>query len=86
MYKKGDVVRVWSLQSFFGGGFIDGRLGIVKQDQIGSSVLVSVKRVVDGVYKVDPSYEVYEKQLEFVSRPENKLVDKFDQLLMELAQ
>lgn len=34
-FKRGDIVKVWSLQSFHGGGFIDGRKGIVGQDQTG---------------------------------------------------
>lgn len=84
-YKKGDVVKVWSLQSFHGGGFLKGKQGIVKQDQIGDSVLVSVERNFGGEYRVDPSYEVYAKQLELVSRPKDyDLVQEFDNLLRKI--
>ena len=71
VYKKGDVVKVWSLQSFYGGGFLEGVEGIVQQDQHGSSVLVAVERNIDGVMRIDPSYEVYDKQLELVHRPKS---------------
>lgn len=69
-YKRGDVVKVWSLQSFDEGGFIDGREGVVKQDQNGGkSVIVAVERNIGGVMKLDPSYEVYAQQLELVHSP-----------------
>ena len=68
-YKTGDVVKVWSLQSFHGGGFINGEEGIVSQNQTGDSVLVAIKRKIDSTYKIDPSYEVYEQQLKLVRRP-----------------
>ena len=61
-YKKGDIVKVWSLQSFFEGGFIKGRKATVMQDQIGSSIIVAVKRKINGKMVIDPSYEVYAKQ------------------------
>lgn len=82
-YKQGDVVKVWSLQSFHGGGFIEGTEGVVKQDQMGKSVLVAVPRAIDGKMKVDPSYEVYEQQLELVHRPK-KLPDSFQELIHRL--
>ena len=63
-YKKGDRVKVWSLQSFFHGGFLKGEPAVVKQDQTGDSVIVAVVRNIGGVYKLDESYEVYDKQLE----------------------
>ncbi len=63
-YKKGDVVKVWSLQSFFGGGFLKGEKAIVRQNQTGDSVIICVVRNIEGEYKVDTSYEVYDKQLE----------------------
>jgi len=67
MYKTGDKVRVYSLQSFHGGGFINGRLGIVFQDQLPKgSVLVSVERN----NKLDKSYEVYPEQLRRISEEE----------------
>ena len=68
-YKTGDVVKVWSLQSFSGGGFINGEEGIVSQNQTGDSVLVAVKRKIDSEYKIDPFYEVYEQQLKLIRRP-----------------
>lgn len=65
MYKKGDLVKVYSLQSFFGGGFLNGNLCVVYQDQNGSSVLVTVSRNFGSMnYRLYFSYEVYEKQLE----------------------
>jgi len=82
-YKQGDVVKVWSLQSFHGGGFLEGVEGVVKQNQIGSSVIVAVPRKIDGKMQVDPSYEVYEQQLEFVHRPK-KLPDGFQELIHRL--
>lgn len=66
-YKKGDLVKVYSLQSFFYGGFLNGDFAIVSQDQNkGSSVLVTVCRNFNMTYKLDFSYEVYEKQLESI--------------------
>lgn len=87
IYKKGDVVKVYSLQSFHQGGFLDGEKGIVIQDQNGRSVLVAVKRNFDSVYKVDPSYEVYPQQLRLV-KPASKnasILDRFTKLLDELT-
>ena len=67
-YKKGDAVKVWSLQSWSCGGFLDGREAVVKQDQNnGQSVFVSVVRNFSGEMKLDPSYEVYAKQLELIT-------------------
>ena len=68
IYQKGDLVKVWSLQSFHGGGFIDGRIGVVRQKQTGQSVIVHVHR--SGVPLTD-SYEVYAQQLELVEAVEN---------------
>lgn len=70
-YKKGDIVKVWSLQSFYYGGFLKGKEGVVYQDQTGSSVLVSVERNFNGEYRIDPAYEVYSKQLELVKEFED---------------
>lgn len=66
LYKKGDRVKVWSLQSWHHGGFLCGEPAVVKQDQQGSdrSVILAVVRNFDGVYKLDTSYEVYAKQCE----------------------
>lgn len=73
LLKKGDVVRVWSLQSFFGGGLINGRKAVVKQDQIGSSVLLIVKRNNGkGQIIIDELYEVYREQCKLLK---NKLVN-----------
>jgi hypothetical protein len=72
-YKKGDIVKVWSLQSFFGGGMINGREGIVSQDQgKGKSVLVAVKRTISGESQIDPSYEVYPQQLKLTRMSDRK--------------
>lgn len=75
-FLSGDLVKVWALQSFFGGGFIKGRLARVKQNvmQNDSSVLVIVRRKFDinsedrieRVEGIDLSYEVYCQQVEFV--------------------
>ena len=62
-YKKGDLVRVWSLQSFSHGGFLKGAKAVVRQNQTGDSVIVCVVRNIGGEYKVDTSYEVYAEQL-----------------------
>ncbi|MFZ2992568.1 MAG: hypothetical protein WA061_02520 [Microgenomates group bacterium] len=65
-YKKGDLVRVYSLQSFYHGGFLNGDFAIISQDQCGASVLVTVCRNISGEYNLDFSYELYEKQLESI--------------------
>lgn len=73
-FKKGDRVKVWSLQSFSGGGFLKGEPAFVKQDQYGDSVILCVVRKIDGEYKVDESYEVYDRQCELIKgnqKPEN---------------
>ena len=65
LFKKGDIVKVYSLQSFHGGGFINGTQGIVYQDQLeeNDSVLVSVERKNEkGKDSIDHSYEVYAGQ------------------------
>lgn len=67
VYKRGDIVKVWSLQSFSNGGFLNGEIAIVRQDQTGSSVLLIVSRNIKGTYMLDLSYEVYTKQVELVS-------------------
>ena len=64
LFKKGEKVKVWSLQSWQGGGFLKGKKAIVHQDQRGSSVLIEVKRRnKQGKDELDKSYEVYAKQL-----------------------
>ena len=58
-FKKGDRVKVWSLQSFSGGGFLKGEPAFVKQDQYGdfkTSVLpiFGVEAVPEGGPEMDP--------------------------------
>lgn len=53
---QGEVVRVYSAQSFFGGNRYDGQLATVVQKQIGASVLVEIPGR-------EHSYEVYAHQL-----------------------
>lgn len=85
VFKKGDVVKVWSLQSFYGGGFLEGAMAIISQDQIGPSVFVCVKRNIDGVIKVDPHYEVYSKQLELYARTNDvSAIEAFDNWIKTL--
>ena len=64
MYKKNDIVLVYSLQSFFAGGFLNGEPAIVRQNQTGKSVIVMVVRNFNTQFLLDTSYEIYEKQLE----------------------
>ena len=64
--KKGDRVKVWSLQSFSDGGFLDGEPAIVRQTPTGTSVILAVVRKFAGIYKLDKSYEVYIKQCELI--------------------
>jgi hypothetical protein len=66
MFKKGDKVKVWSLQSFTNGGFLNGEPAIVRQSQNGDSVILCVVRNFGGEYKLDKSYEVYAKQCELI--------------------
>ena len=79
-YYKGDRVKVFSLQSFHHGGFLNGTFGTVTQDQgDGGSVIVSVRRKIKGEYKIDRSYEVYPEQLRLVKRKKkNKSVSRFE--------
>ena len=78
MYRTGDIVKVWSFQSFSGGGFINGKIAIVRQDQTtDNSVLLIVSRKPDnrlvherfkGLYVLDTTYEVFVGQTEFITR------------------
>ena len=88
LYSKGDAVRVWSLQSFSGGGFLNGRKGIVSQDQVGGSVLVAVERKLHGEDMVDTSYEVYPEQLKLISAtPKGKtFLQRFSDLIEEIRE
>lgn len=89
-YKKGDLVKVYSLQSFFHGGFLNGEVGVVYQDQVGSSVLVTVNRNMGNMeYRLDYSYEVYEKQLELIVSFDNLSKtdkNKLNKILLETNQ
>ena len=94
-FKMGDIVKIWSLQSFHGGGFIDGKKGIVRQDQTGNSVLVIVHRTVNigkpypHNNSIDSSYEVYGRQLELVEKatPESiKNVQEFLELNQKVRE
>ena len=91
-YKKGDIVRVWSLQSFYGGGFLEGALAIVRQDQYSKSVTVMVERKIQEVKNrkvIDTSYEVYPAQTHLVKRAteEDKLrVDEFLKLNFKVRE
>ena len=60
--KKGDRVLVWSLQSFFGGGFLKGEPAFLRQDQHGDSLILCVVRMKDTV-QIDEAYEVYYQQV-----------------------
>ena len=74
--KKGDKVKVWSLQSFHGGGFLNGKNAVVFQDQYeGDSVFVSVERKIKGRNVLDSTYEVYRKQLELIESNNKDLCD-----------
>ena len=65
-FEKGDKVKVWSLQSFSGGGFLNGEEAYVRQDQYGASVILIVPRNINGEIKIDEAYEVYGKQCELI--------------------
>lgn len=77
MLKKGDRVLVWSLQSFFHGGFLKGEPAFLRQSQHdhGDSVILCVIRNINGYYEIDKSYEVYREQVVKVSK-ENWGADK----------
>lgn len=83
MFKAGDRVRVWSLQSFSYGGFLNGEEAIVRQDQVGDSVLLIVVRNFSGIYQVDPSYEVYARQCELMAYKEDRRTD-YEKAINEL--
>lgn len=90
-YKKGDLVKVWSLQSFFHGGFLNGEIGVVYQNQRErDSVLVTVTRNMGSLeYRLDYSYEVYDKQLELIVSFDNLSKadkNKLTKILLETNQ
>ena len=68
MLRKGQRVLVWSLQSFHGGGFLEGEPAFVRQDSSGSSVILCVVRKKGSSLQIDESYEVYTKQIEVVDK------------------
>lgn len=76
-YKRGDRVKVWSLQSFSHGGFLEGEPGLVRQDQgeTGRSVLVILTRKINGEYMLDSSYEIYAQQVEMVEEATDETVE-----------
>jgi len=70
LFKKGDRVLVWSMQSFFYGGFLNGEPAFLRQSQHGEkgSLILSVIRNFGGDYKIDECYEVYKEQVKEVSK------------------
>lgn len=96
-YKKGDMVKVWSLQSFYGGGFLNGETAIVRQNQHrgSNSVLLIVTRNVrlnpneSNLFSIDTSYEVYDKQIELIKNTtenKRKQIDEFIELNRKIRQ
>lgn len=76
-YGAGDIVKVWSFQSFSNSSSLNGELAIVREDQSSKSVLLIValkpnpKRVnpcFAGCYALDICYEVYQRQIELVQK------------------
>lgn len=67
-FKTGDRVKVWSLQSFHGGGFLCGEPGFILQDESGASVFVCLFRNIRGHVVFDESYEVYVEQVKMCSK------------------
>jgi len=68
MLRKGQRVLVWSLQSFHGGGFLEGEPAFVRQDSSDKSVILCVVRKKGTSFQIDESYEVYVKQVELVCK------------------
>lgn len=67
--KKGQRVLVWSLQSFHGGGFLNGAPAFLRQSSDGSgSVVLCVIRNMRGNSVIDESYEVYQQQVQIVEK------------------
>ncbi len=86
-YKKGDIVRVYSLQSFHHGGFINGTEGIVVKDQGDSNgVVVAVERNFDGKHKIDSHYEVYAEQLQLVCNAGEERIHEFNKLIKAIKK
>lgn len=86
VFEKGDHVRVWSLQSFHGGGFLDGEDALVRQDQHGRSVILIVARKFpsftdESIRGIDSSYEVYAQQIQLVRKGTQEDRTKVDDFL-----
>ncbi len=84
---RGDLVRVWSFQSFFDGGFINGRLARVKQNvtaEPNTSVILIVERKISKNDKsnsfngIDVSYEVYCQQIEFIRHGTEEEIEQIE--------
>lgn len=80
-FEKGDKVKVWSLQSWNNGGFLEGELAFVRQRQKGSSVILCVKRNINGKIQLDKSYEVYAKQCELIEDKDLSLCDYYNEIM-----
>ncbi len=85
-FKRGDIVKVWSLQSFHGGGFLKGKKALVRQNQTSDAVQVIVPRKVklegikESVTCLDTSYEIYARQVDLVEETTSertKMVEEF---------
>ena len=85
LYKKGDIVKVWSLQSFSNGGFLKGVYAVVRQDQLKNkdkdSLMLILERNFSGEYHIDPSYEVYSQQVQIVRKAIPEHVTKTNDFL-----
>ena len=86
-FEKGDHVKVWSMQSFNGGGFLEGEPALVRQDQHGRSVILIVTRKLPSftetgsIAGIDSSYEVYLKQVELVKKGDEGDRSRVDEFL-----
>ena len=85
--EKGQRVLVWSLQSFHGGGFLNGAPAFVKQSVTDSgSVILCVIRNIGGKMVIDESYEVYQQQVMIVDKgywPASKLLKRFRKTVLK---
>jgi len=85
--KKGQRVLVWSLQSFSGGGFLNGEPAFLRQstDDCGS-VILCVMRKISGRIVIDESYEVYQQQVRPVDKcnwPAHKNLVRFRKVILQ---
>ena len=84
--KKGQRVLVWSLQSFKGGGFLNGEPAFARQTENGDSVILCVIRNINGRSVIDESYEVYIQQTKEVCKecwPAKKELKAFRKKVMQ---